>query len=102
MLTFRVHDTPYVWDDKLHNDRFEQALTLAHGWNDLTISLSDIRRAPKDREMDLENIKVIGISATDLPAPRVIYIDNIRLGNRAATCLRQLHKTHSVQGSVHV
>ncbi len=45
----------------------------------LNISLQEVENAPKGRRMNLYAIYSLGIFATELPEPLVIYIDDLCL-----------------------
>jgi len=62
-LTIRIHDA-------LHNnqfyDRYNRSREIPVGLSTITVNLLDLYKAPKDRKMDLSNIRAIGLFATDL------------------------------------
>jgi len=80
-MTCRVHDRQHTRGPgpELYEDRFNRSYLLAKGWNPIAIDLADIAHAPKNRRMNLSQIQGIGIFAVQLPQPRVIYLDYIRL-----------------------
>ncbi len=80
-LTCRIHDKKHTQGVQKYEDRFNRRFSLVQGWNTITISLTDIRSAPQDRQMDMSRIYGIGIFATQLPRPRTIYIDDLKLAN---------------------
>ncbi len=82
LLTMRIHD------DKHYNlgkgdyyDRFNRRLTLAPGWNSVSVKLADVADAPRNRTLDLANIQALGLFSVELPKPRVMYLDQIRLAH---------------------
>ena len=75
-LTCRVNDSQH---DQKYKDRFNRSFDMKTGWNDIKIPLQEIADAPADRKMDLTHIQSLGIFAVELPAPRIIYLDNIYL-----------------------
>ncbi len=70
-------------DDKQHNneytDRFNTSFTIRPGANTLTISLSDVEHAPKNRSIDLKQIANVGLFVGKLSTPRIVYIDDVLL-----------------------
>jgi hypothetical protein len=79
MITCRINDSHHWKRDYQYSDRFNKKYYLKNGWNDISISLENIKKAPKSRFMDLAKIDLIGIFAVRLAKPRIIYIDNVRL-----------------------
>jgi hypothetical protein len=78
-LTFRVHDREHAQGLQLYTDRFNRSIVMRPGWNDIFISMADVKNAPKDRKMDLGNIYGMGLFASNLKKEKVIYIDEVRL-----------------------
>jgi len=64
---------------KIKNDRFNRSYPLIQGWNRIAIDVKDISTAPQTRPMNLSQIQGIRIFAVQLPQPRVIYLECIRL-----------------------
>lgn len=79
VLTIRVNDVAHELTGNLFNDRFNKTLQLQPGWNHVDINLSDILHAPATRTMNLSEISAIVIFAVQLPKPRDIYMDDLRL-----------------------
>ncbi len=75
-LTLRIHDAAH---DHAYADRFNTRLWVEPGWNRYRIELSRVEDAPAERAMDLSRIASLGLFATELPAPRIIYLDDFRL-----------------------
>jgi len=78
-ITCRIHDERHLQGSQYINDRFSKPFPIAHGWNTVTIDLKEIQNAPSNRQMDLHRIHGIGFFATQLPYPRTIFIDDIKL-----------------------
>ena len=78
-MVVRVNDAQHNLNGWAKQDRFNHALQLEPGWNHFTFALEDIRNAPQKRKMDLTKITWMEIFVGKLPAPRRIYIDNVRL-----------------------
>jgi hypothetical protein len=81
-ITCRIHDLQHNDGHEEYDDRFNRRYTLKHGWNHIDIDLDEVKRSPARRNMDMSRIREIGLFVTSLPAPRIIYLDNIRLSPR--------------------
>lgn len=79
-LTCRIHDKRHVaGGEELFGDRFNRTYSLGPGWHTIRIAADDILHAPEGRVMDVRHILGVGIFATRLPRPRVLYIDYVRV-----------------------
>jgi VanZ family protein len=80
-MTCRVHDRQHTRGPgpELYSDRFNRSFLLSKGWNPITIDLEEIAQAPKNRRMNMSQIQGISVFAVQLPQPRLIYLDYIRL-----------------------
>jgi hypothetical protein len=70
-------------EDEMHNyeaeDRFNLCLHLRPGRQEVRIPLADVAAAPRQREMDLQQIRRLEIFVVDLKTVRTFYLDNVRL-----------------------
>ncbi|MGB8719066.1 MAG: hypothetical protein WCD46_07125, partial [Desulfobacterales bacterium] len=78
-LTCRVHDRTHTTARQRYSDRFNRRITIKPGWNDISIALEEIRRAPLTRPMDLSRIDGLGLFSVRLPTPVTVYLDRVRL-----------------------
>ncbi len=78
-ITIRVHDNIHTMGRQLYTDRFNRSYRLKHGWNDIDISLTDIKNAPKGRQMNMKNIRGMGIFVMRQKKNKIIYLDDIKL-----------------------
>ena len=78
-ITCRIHDLQHNDGHEEYEDRFNRRYTLMHGWNHIDIDLDEVKTSPARRSMDMGRIREIGLFVTSLPAPRIIYLDNVRL-----------------------
>jgi VanZ family protein len=78
-LTCRIHDKKHTREKLGYHDRYNKTYKITQGWNTIVIDLKKVQQAPKSRNMDLKQIYGIGIFATQLPHPRTIYIDDLKL-----------------------
>jgi hypothetical protein len=78
-ITCRVHDRQHTKGVQFYSDRFNKSFLLGRGWNSIQINLEEVANAPKTRAMDMSDIRGLGIFSVQLPEPRVIFLDNVRL-----------------------
>lgn len=78
-ITCRIHDVQHNDGHEEYEDRFNRRYTLMHGWNHIDIDLDEVKTSPARRSMDMSRIREIQLFVTSLPAPRIIYLDNVRL-----------------------
>lgn len=79
MITFRIHDLRHADGNEEYEDRFNHSFLLTQGWNRIEIDLDEVRRSPAGRNMDMNRIRGLEIFAVSLPAPRTLYLDDVRL-----------------------
>jgi hypothetical protein len=78
-LVLRVHDE---WHDKhgqSYDERFNRAFTVENGWNDILVPISDIEAGPRNRRLNIRQIRGLSIFSVELPSPRTIVIDQLEL-----------------------
>lgn len=80
-LHTRIHDAHHGKSGPMiYADRFNRTFTLApETWTTITISLQSVKKAPRNREMDMGQITNIGFFVAREPEPVMLYIDDIRL-----------------------
>ncbi len=78
----RIHDVHHDEGGQPYADRFHRKFVLEKGWNDLKISLEDVRLAPASREMDMANIFRLGFFVVKQAKPMVIFLDEVYLSNK--------------------
>jgi VanZ family protein len=78
-ITCRIHDLQHVAGGQEFEDRFNRSFLLLPGWNPIEIDLNEVKESPANRRMDMNRIRGVGIFATSLPAPRILYLDKVRL-----------------------
>lgn len=78
-MTLRINDRRHDRGDNAFDDRFNQRLHLEPGYNRFTIDLDQVRHAPAGREMEMNDIRRLGLFAVRLPAPRVVYLLDMSL-----------------------
>lgn len=78
-LMIRIHDLAHDLGDMAYDDRFNRHLVIAPGANRIRIDLAEVQKAPESRQMALHQLRAIGFFTVQLPQPRQIYLDNLRL-----------------------
>lgn len=79
-LIVKIEDHQHAESDFEPTDRYQELLTLDPGsTRRLTISVQELRQAPRTREMDLTQMKQIEFFTFELTTPRTIYVDQLRL-----------------------
>lgn len=78
-LHIRIHDALHDAGGQRTRDRYDAAVVLRPGWNDLSVPLADAARAPEGREMDMGAVRGVGFFVMSLPSPRTVYLDDVRL-----------------------
>ena len=78
LLHIRISDYSHVGSNNYY-DRYNKELVLKNGWNNVEISIEDIKNAPRDRLIDIGNIESVGMFVVKQPEAKTIYIDNVYL-----------------------
>ena len=78
-MHFRIHDQQHHLHKNAYNDRYNTTFILHPGWNHLQVSLADVAKAPKHRELDLSHVAGLGVFVGKLDKPRTIYLDEVKL-----------------------
>ena len=78
-VTCRINDMRHTLGIQHYDDRFNQSYSLVKGWNLITVPLEQVVNAPKNRKMELDKVQALGIFATGLSQPKVLYIDYVHL-----------------------
>ena len=78
-ITCRIHDRQHADGDEEYEDRFNRSFLLTPGWNHLEINLDEVEESPAGRNMDMSRIRGLGLFVMSLPAPRILYLDEVRL-----------------------
>lgn len=78
LLYIRINDFIHLQNNR-YDDRYNKEIFLKQGWNEINISIYDIKNAPDNREMNLKRMQSIGMFVMNLPREKTIYIDNVYL-----------------------
>ena len=68
----RLHDNSY-------SDRYNHSVVIEPGENLIEIPLKKIAQAPKLRQLDLGQIRKVGLFVGKLTVPKTVYIDDVAL-----------------------
>ncbi len=72
----RIHDSVH---SNQYTDRFNQSFILKNGWNDLRISLAEVKNGPRDRLLNLADVENFKCFVMEQEKERVIYLDSVYL-----------------------
>jgi VanZ family protein len=78
-MVCRINDRRHAEARGDYDDRFNRNLRLTHGWNHIEIDLDEVRKSPAHRSMDMSRIHALRFFTVSLPAPRTVYLDDVRL-----------------------
>jgi hypothetical protein len=80
-LTVRVHDVAHEAENSayLFNDRFNKRFVLTKGWNAIRVDLAEVKQAPRNRAMVMQNIADISFFLSSVKSPKTLYLDRIYL-----------------------
>lgn len=76
ILVLRVHDKSH---NQNYNDRFNQTVIIRPGLNDVAVNLSELRKAPVDRELDLTEIAGIKLFLIEVKTILFLEVGNVFL-----------------------
>lgn len=79
-ITCRIHDRQHTDGNEEFEDRFNRSYLLTPGWNRIEIDLDEVESSPANRQMDMGHIRGLMLFAASLSKPRILYLDEIRLG----------------------
>lgn len=78
-ITLRINDIQHDQGDNDYSDRFNTRLTLSPGPNTFQLDLDRIRNAPATRTMNMREVRRLKLFTTGLPAPKTVYLRDLRL-----------------------
>ncbi len=76
----RIHDEKHKYNDSRYVDRYHRKFRLHSGWNDIEISLQEVKEAPLGRDMAMNQIERVGLFVVRQSESQIIYIDDVYLG----------------------
>jgi hypothetical protein len=78
-ITVSIRDEEHFRRGGEYHDRFNKVYPMKQGWNDVSIPIADIENTPSGRKQELNHLSEVVIFTVDPPAPRVMYLDYVRL-----------------------
>jgi VanZ family protein len=78
-ITVSIRDEEHFRRGGEYHDRFNRGFVMEQGWNDVYIPVADIENAPLKRKLELNDLSEVVIFTVHPPAPRVMYLDYVRL-----------------------
>jgi len=81
-MVLKIYDREHVHNGYEHSDRFNREIDMQPGWNDIEVRMQDVFEAPRNREMNLHEIKSLSLFVEYLEVPVVIYVDGVRLSSK--------------------
>jgi VanZ family protein len=92
-VSLRIDDSHYDGG----GDNFDQKYAIVPGVNNLHISLSEVRKAPRERALDMGNIALLFLYVPQPEDPIILYLDNFRLvlSDSKATFVENHHRKPS-------
>jgi len=78
-ITCRIHDLWHSDGNEKYEDRYNRSFLLKPGWNQIEMDLDEVKQSPSDRNMDMSRIRGVMLFTVSLPAPRILYLDEVRL-----------------------
>jgi hypothetical protein len=78
-LTLSIRDHEHFRRGGRYSDRFNRSFRIEHGWNDIRIPLENIKNAPLERTLELDNLAEVVFFTVDLHEPRLMHLDYVRL-----------------------
>lgn len=75
----RINDSRHNREGYHYEDRFNRRLNIPPGWVEIDLSLEEIANSLAKRRMEMDDVLQVSIFTIDLPAPRTLYLDDMRL-----------------------
>ncbi len=78
-LTVSIRDHEHFGRGGKYEDRFNRSFRIEQGWNEIRIPIENIKNAPLERTLELDNLAEVVFFTVDLPEPRIMHLDYVRL-----------------------
>jgi len=85
-LRMWISDQQHNETNREYFDRFSHKITITPGRHTIEIPIEKLRRAPRNRDMDISKIAEIGIFTANLLAPAELLFDSFRLDTAKSVC----------------
>jgi hypothetical protein len=80
-VTLRINDLAHEHGNLKYHDRFNHSFQITPGVNRIHQSLGEIASAPKDRQMNMDNIRRLMLFTSDLEQPGRLCLGELRLSS---------------------
>lgn len=81
-MELKIYDWQHLQSGYEYEDRFNRELSIEPGWNDIVVTIEDIRQAPKGRDMNMSDIATFSLFLHKLEQPLTMYFDSLRLSSK--------------------
>ena len=85
-LWLRIHDAEH---QETYSDRYNARFEVGPGYRTLRVPLDDVRKGPRERELDLSRVAGMALFVAALKEPQVLYLDDVRLVAPQASDVRE-------------
>ena len=79
MVILRIHDRVHEKNGYKYNDRFNLRINLNSGWNEVKIRLSDVKQAPLNRTMSMDQVTGLMLFKMNSRVTDTLYFSQIQL-----------------------
>ncbi len=79
LMTFRINDLAHELGSKGYQDRFNKSFQVRPGINRIHQNLDDVATAPRDRRMDMDDIRRLMFFTSNLSQPGRLCLVELRL-----------------------
>lgn len=78
-LTLRINDLAHEQGSHEYHDRFNRSFRVMPGVNHIQQNLKDVASAPRDRQMEMDNIRRLMLFTSNLAQPGSLCLGELRL-----------------------
>lgn len=78
-LHVKIRDVQNWKQGSRYRDAFNRVFRINPGWNDISVSLHEVRHAPQGRAMQMRDLLSLSLFFMDLPREEIIYLDELYL-----------------------
>jgi len=78
-VSVRIHDKLHTAGAQVYSDRFNRRYHLKKGWSRISITLDDVRSAPKNRVLNLSEVWGLGLFSYNLGVQEKLHLDRLTL-----------------------
>ena len=78
-INLKVYDKAHIHNGYNFSDRFNKEILLKPGWNHISVSVSEVFNAPKNRIMNSTEVKSFSLFVEQTNVPLTFYLDSLML-----------------------